>query len=344
MSTKLFSIDIQCINPYSFFSEKIILVNLNNSIKMNIQKAGKNIFLFHLIPFLIFMILPAACNKQPETLDLSMYQYRDTKDLVRFVHDAALILRKEGMKSLGWFRSNRTLYNTKDHYLYIYDLMGTNIYHAGMEHLEGRNLWDIKDKNGKLITHLILEALENRNNPHAWVHYSWWEPGKFYPVLKSSCHFKVRTPEGKEILVGGGINYPHEEREFIRIIVDSAVDLIEKEGSEAIEKISDPASQFNYREVRVFAFRQDGEILISPVLSNSDFQIQILECVDEVGHNPFSKSLKELEIKDRVWEVFMARNRYQRDLVKKCLYVRKANLGDTDIYVAAITDLPQPPY
>jgi len=28
----------------------------------------------------------------------------------------------------------------KDYYLYIYDMNGTNIYHAGMEHLEGKNL------------------------------------------------------------------------------------------------------------------------------------------------------------------------------------------------------------
>jgi len=69
-----------------------------------------------------------------------------------------------------------------------------------------------------------------------------------------------------------------------------------------------------------------------------------LECIDEVGHKPFVKALKELESADSVWEVFMAKNRYQRRLIKKCLYIRKTNMGGSEIYVAAITDLPEPPY
>jgi len=78
-----------------------------------------------------------------------------------------------------------------------------------------------------------LDALEDKNNPHARVHSSWWEPGKFYPVPKSSCHFKVKTPEGKELFVGGGMNYPHEEKDFIRIIVGDATQLIKEKGQEA---------------------------------------------------------------------------------------------------------------
>ena len=98
----------------------------------------------------------------------------------------------------------------------------TNLFHAGMEDLEGKNLKDITDKNGKNITSSVFKALEDKNNPHAWIHYSWWEPGKFYPVPKSSCHFKVKTQDGEELFVGGGLNYPQEETEFIRIIVDDA--------------------------------------------------------------------------------------------------------------------------
>ncbi len=284
----------------------------------------------------------SGCQNKYEDLDLTMYEYRDTKDLVRFVYNAALILEKDDMKSLDYFRNNRNLFKTKDYYLYIYDMNGTNIYHAGMERLEGKNLRDITDKDGKKAIQLVLKALEDKNNPHAWVHYSWWEPGKFYPVPKSSCHFKVQTPDGKELFVGGGLDYPHEEKEFIRIIVDGAVQLIEERGQKAFADIADPVSQYGYRDVSVFAFRPDGEILISPVTGDKLSPIQLLECIDEVGHKPFEKALKELESKDRVWEVFMAKNRYQRRLVKKCLYLRKTVMSGEEIYVGAITDLPQP--
>lgn len=284
----------------------------------------------------------SGCSSKYEDLDLAMYQYRDTKDLVKFVYDATSILEKDGMPSLDYFRNNRSRFNTKNHYLYIYDMNGINIYHAGMKHLEGKNLLNVTDKNGKKITQLVLNALKDKNNPHAWVHYSWWEPGKFYPVPKSSCHFKVQTPNGTELYVGGGLNYPHEEKEFIRIIVDSAVQLINRKGEKAFSDISDPISQYSYRDIQVFAFRPDGEIIISPVIDGNISQIQLLECVDEVGHKPFIKALKELESKESVWGVFMAKNKYQRALVKKCLYLRKVIVDGKEIYVGAISDLPQP--
>ncbi|MBU2578207.1 cache domain-containing protein [Patescibacteria group bacterium] len=303
-----------------------------------------NLFIISPAILLILVIFISGCNNKHEDLDLTMYKYRDTKDLVNFVYDASLILKKEGMKSLAYFRNNRKLFNTPDYYLYIYDMKGTNIYHAGMENLEGKNLWNVTDKNGKKITQLVLDALDDRNNPHAWVHYSWWEPGKFYSVPKSSCHFKVETPEGKELFVGAGINYPHEEQEFIRIIVDDAAQLIEDKGREALADISNPVSKYNYREVSVFAFHPDGELLISPAINSTFSQTNLLDCTDEVRHKPFANAIKKLESADGVWEVFMAKNRYQRNLIKKCLYVHKSIMAEKEIYVAAITDLPEPPY
>jgi len=296
-----------------------------------------------LIFFALLSFLIPGCESRYEDLDLSVYQYRDTKDLVKFVYDASLILKKDGLKSLEYFRSNRRLNNTPDRYFYIYDINGVNIYHAGMPNLEGKNLWNLTDKNGKKPIQMVVAALADKNNPHAWVHYSWWEPGKFYPVPKSSCHFKVTTPEGKVLFVGGGLNYPHEEKEFIRIIVDDAAQLIKEKGKPALAEIENPASQYNFRDVKVFAFTPAGKLLISPVMNDSLADFKLLDCVDEMGHKPFEKALKELKNKDSVWEVFLAKNRYQRILVKKSLYLRKAYIDGEEIYVGAITDLPQPP-
>lgn len=306
------------------------------------QQSGK-IFFFSPALCLILVFL-GACEKKYEDLDLSMYQYQDTKNLVRFVYDASRLVEKEGLNSLEHFRSSRDLYNATDYYLYIYDLEWNNLYHAGMEDLEGRNLREVTDKDGKKITRLISIALADKNNPHAWVHYFWWEPGKFFPVPKSSCNFKVETPLGTELLVGGGMNYPHEEKEFIRIIVDSAADLIKKKGKEALGEIADPNLQYNYRDVRVFAFYPNGDLLISPAINSSFSQVDLLEYADESGHKPFVNALKKLETTDAVLEVFTTKNRYKRELVKKCLYMRKILLNGKEIYLAAITDLPEPPY
>jgi len=298
------------------------------------------------VPALLMVLLGllSGCKSKYGDLDLTMYQYRDTKNLVRFVYDASLILSREGISSLAYFQNDRARFSTPEYYLYIYDMTGTNLFHAGMEELEGKSLWDVTDKNGKPIFRLVVEALEDANNPHAWVHYSWWEPGRFYSVPKSSCHFMVETPGGEELIVGGGIDYPHEEREFIRIVVEDAAQLIEWSGQGALAKISDPVSQYNYRDVRVFAFRRDGEMLISPAINSTFAQTNLLECVDEVGRKPFAQALEELESSDSAWEVFMAKDPYRRRLIRKCLYIRKTTMAGEEIYVAAITDLPEPPY
>ncbi len=293
---------------------------------------------------LLFLSLAAGCqSRSHEHLDLGMYQYRDTRDLVHFVYRASLRLEKEGTDGIDRFRNDVSKYNTPNFYLYIYTIDGTNLFHAGMPELEGKNLFHVTDKNGKQIARLIRRAIDNPDNPHGWVHYTWWEPGKFYPVPKSSCHIKVITPEGKELFVGAGFDYPHEEKEFIRIVVDDAVRRIEDEGATAIAKIADPYSEYNYRDVRVFAFSRDGSTLISPVTNDPVSTMNIVDCVDEVGHKPFQKALKRLTEKDRTWEVFLAKSRYQRGLIKKCLYLRKTILEGKEVFVGAVTDLPQPP-
>jgi hypothetical protein len=63
-----------------------------------------------------------------------------------------------------------------------------------------------------------------------------------------------------------------------------------------------------------------------------------------MGHKPFEKALQKLKNnKDAVWEVFLAKNRYERIRIKKTLYLRKTYIAGEEIYVGAITDLPQPP-
>jgi len=293
---------------------------------------------------MLSVLLTLGCTGKRDEIDVSMYQYQDTKDLVRFVHNASLILKKGGMNSLDYFKKHPKLFKKKNYYLYIYDIDGNNLYHAGMANLEGENLQTVSDKDGRKINQLIVSALANKHNPHGWVHYFWWKPGKFYSVPKSSCNFKVTMADGKELFVGGGISYPHEEKEFVRIVVDSAAQLIKNEGKAALATIIDPTSQYNYRDVQVFVFRENGEALISPTVVSSVSHIDLLACSDEVGHKPFVKALKGLQSHEKVWEIFMAKNRYKRKLIKKCLYVRKSVMDGEKVFVAAITDLPEPPY
>ncbi len=301
-------------------------------------------FVLSFAVLLAILVLLGGCASRYDELDLTMYRYRDTRNLVKFVYDASRILSREGEAGLSYLQSHRKEFRTEGFYLYVYDTAGTNLFHAGMPELEGKSIWDVKDKDGKPTFQLAVQALKDPSNPHGWVQYSWWEPGGFFPVPKASCHFKVRTPDGTEWVVGGGIDYPHEEPEFIRIAVDDAVRLIEKEGAEALSEIADPTSEFVYRDVRVFMFRRNGEMVISPAINSTFSQTNLLECVDEAGQKPFVQALEALQSADSTWGVFMAKSPYDRRLQRKTLYIHEVMFSNEEVYVAAITDLPEPPY
>lgn len=290
---------------------------------------------------LLALVWGAACGRPADRIDVSAYDFRDTRELVRFVHGHALALQQLGLA--GWKDGRGFRSRSGGNYVYVYDLDHTCLYHAGMPELVHRNLKDITDIDGKPVAELIREALANPVNPHGWIHYTWWKPGKFYPVPKSSCHFRVKLPGGREVFVGGGMDYPHEEREFIRIAVDSAVGLIGREGAEALDRIADPLSPYQYRDVRVFAFQSGRPPLISPVLGDSRLDMDLATCTDEVGHRPFERAMQQLETGPASWQIFMARSRTERRLVKKILYLRKTVLDGETLYVGAITDLPQTP-
>lgn len=284
-------------------------------------------------------LIAVGCGKHKNQIDVSRYDYRDTKDLVRYVAGAADVLRTEGLKGLGG--PNGYPVRKGDFFLYVYGMDSICILNGGMPQMVGKDLTNIYDTHGRPVGLLILYALNNPDNPHGWAHYSWWEPGKFFPVPKASCNFKVRLPNGREVYVGGGINYPHEEREFVRIVVDSAARLIGEKGTDALAAIRNPTSPYHYRDVRVFAFYPDGQVVISPVVNDRRVKVNLLDCVDEAGNHPFERALKILKTKPVVWQMFMARARDERQLVKKVLYLRKTHLDGKTLYVGAITDLPQ---
>lgn len=288
---------------------------------------------------MLMALLCGSCAKQPGNLDLTMYDYRDTRNLVQTLYTAKALLETKGLAGLGDVHVD----SGENTYLYVYDMNDVCLTHAGMPELEGKDEHDFVDATGKPVALLVQRALNNPQNPHGWVHYIWWEPGRFYPVPKSSCNIKATLPDGRTVYVGGGMNHPHEEKEFIRIVVDSAADAIEQSGAAALDLLKDPRSEYSYRTVRVFAFRPNGEILISPIAGNVNFTIDLPACTDAVGHRPFKRALQALENETTTWQMFTEQLRGERQLVKKILYLRKTTLDGKPLFVGAITDLPLTP-
>jgi len=69
----------------------------------------------------------------------------------------------------------------KDGYFFIYDFNGVNIAHPRKPQLEGKNLFNFQDKNGK---YLIQELIKKAKQGGGYTHYLWDKPSAGKPVEK----------------------------------------------------------------------------------------------------------------------------------------------------------------
>jgi len=286
----------------------------------------------------------SGLRKETRSLQLNRYDYRDTRQLVTLTARAAELIGTEGEKAFARFRDNPDKWTLGgDSYLYVYDLGGINLFHGGYPELEGKNLIDFTDLLGKKTVRMIIDQLEKypRLNPHGWIHYLWVPPGSLDGVWKSSCNFKVRMPGGQWVFVGSGIDSPMQEREFYRINVDEAGELIEEKGSSAFQSLKDPRGRFTIHDRGIFVIDRGGKAIIDPGLP-LDPPRNLFEYRDLTGRRPIFELNEKLNSRQCAWVVTLDREKAGSKPVKKGIYGRRAHLDGEDVIVGAISPRPRP--
>ncbi|HOO77259.1 MAG TPA: cache domain-containing protein [bacterium] len=288
----------------------------------------------------------AAWRARPQGTapNLDVYDYRDTRKLVALTARAAAAIEAEGEDAFERFRRRPEAWSLGENsYLYVYDFDNVNLYHGGYPEFRGRNLTSMTDLLGKHPGPLIVDQIENHHdlNPHGWVHYLWVPPGALNGVWKASCNFPVTFPDGRRGYVGCGFDYPHQEREFYRIVVDEAAELISREGNAALDLIKSPAGPFVIHDSRVFVILGDGTTIIDPGLDLKESR-NLLSYRDESGNRPLAMLAGRLEEEDRAWVVMRSRDSRGERAEKKGIYGRKAVLNGREVIVGAICPLPRP--
>ena len=282
---------------------------------------------------------PSDQGKQSDNLRL--YDYRDTKRLVRLLTDAAAVLADEGEEGFARFRREPDRWTFGDAYLYAYDMTGKCVFHGGMPELEGKQLMDVRDAEGRKSLLLAFDAVRDPDNPHGWVHYWWNLPNRLYPVWKSSCHTLVTLPDGKTVLLGCGMANLPQERQFVKTIVDGAARQLAAQGTAALKEISDPLSKYSLPGSSIFVISAKGDTLLAPAFRFKGSR-NILDYQDDAGHAPLREAIQRLQAASATWVVILARNPQSMSLTKKGLYVRKVTRDNEILYVGATSDLPKP--
>ena len=177
------------------------------------------------------LVLLGAFNCDAQTLAANSdqhYEYKETRELVALVNDAAELIRTKGEGAFTDFHLSGSRWRQEETYIFVLDPQGNMLVHPDPA-MEGKNELDLKDINGKpIIRGLIGAATTLPGKPEGWYHYQWPVPGGILPRWKSSYVRLVAAPSGKNYVVGSGTYNDRMEKSFVVDEVKDAVEQIEK--------------------------------------------------------------------------------------------------------------------
>lgn len=129
------------------------------------------------------------------------YMKMDRAFIEDVVDHAARLVEEQGSAAFDRLRDPTGPFVFMDTYVFVDTPDGTELVNGGQPSLEGRNILDLEDLNGKkLAREYIAAAMEHGD---AWVGYTWYRPGSNEPARKQTRVRKVESG-GKTYIVGSG--------------------------------------------------------------------------------------------------------------------------------------------
>ena len=117
------------------------------------------------------------------------------------VNRAATLVADHGKDAFARLRDKTGPFVFMNTYVFVQNTEGTELVNAAQPSLEGRNLIDLKDLNGKAIIKDQIAAATR--NGTAWLPCLWYKPGDNTPALKQTYVRKVQY-KGETYIVGSG--------------------------------------------------------------------------------------------------------------------------------------------
>ena len=126
----------------------------------------------------------------------------EAKRIEELVNNAVALVDDEGEAAFAQFRKKDSKWFAGETYIFAFDMKGTNIVHASQPELEGTNLIDLKDVNGKAFIQEIIEVAKTKGS--GWVDYMWPKPGETEPSRKLS-YIKTAKVGDEELIIASGL-------------------------------------------------------------------------------------------------------------------------------------------
>lgn len=185
--------------------------------------------------------------------------------VVDAVKDAVGLIEKHGMAAFPRFHDPTGPFIAKDTYIFVFDMQGIDLVNPGFPNLEGRNLLDQKDAQGKPLIREMFEVVQTRES--GWVDYMWPKPGESVSTQKSAYVSKAKMGD-QWVLVGCGVYLADAPKaapvgkkmtapELMALVRDAAA-VFEKHGEKAYAEFRRQGSRWFRDDTYFFVWAMDG--------------------------------------------------------------------------------------
>ncbi len=128
-------------------------------------------------------------------------QSDEAKQTMALVDQAASLLQSKGTEAFTEFRKKDSKWLKDDTYIFVFKMNGIELFHPIEPELEGKNIVDLKDVNGKAYVQETIETAKTQGS--GWIDYMLPKPGESKPSKKISYFKKVKVGE-ETFIVGSG--------------------------------------------------------------------------------------------------------------------------------------------
>jgi signal transduction histidine kinase len=194
--------------------------------------------------------------------------YNDRMERV-FVVDAVTgavgQIEKSGQAAFSLFHDPTGPYLAKDAYIFVIDSNGVDLVNPAFPNLEGRNILDVKDTQGKQLVREMLHVAQTSGS--GWVDYMWPKPGESVSTQKSAYVSKAKLGD-EWVLVGCGVylaEAPKATRPATQMtapelmaLVREGAGVLEEQGELAFPEFRTKGSKWFWDDTYLFVWKMDG--------------------------------------------------------------------------------------
>jgi signal transduction histidine kinase len=185
--------------------------------------------------------------------------------VVDLVDEAAGLIARMGEDAFGLLRERGGPFRVKDVYVFVMDARGIELVNPAFPNLEGRDLLDVSDTQGKPLVREMYDVVRKRGS--GWVDYMWPKPGDSESTQKSTYVRSARLGD-RWVLVGAGVYLADAPRAppdpdkptapELRTLVRDAAALLEQHGEAAYAELRTKDSRWFHDHTYAFVWTLDG--------------------------------------------------------------------------------------